>query len=298
MSQTREEPSHGQDKNESGQIYSNQADRETQLRDQLADFLSCSEEENFDCAALDALLEQLDEISPTPEEEGSVQRSLERFHEKYDSVLSVLDAAPAVELDPPGPKKRSGRILLKTISIAAAVILLLGSVIVSASGIDIARTIARWTSEIFRLSSYPVPHAEVRENPLADGETITFNSLQEAVDAFGIVEPLVPQWIPERFALVRASATNQRGYALIWADYASGDGYLQIRYQQRVSSDPADLEKESGDAKVYSSGGLDHYLTVDMERQKAAWQNGELECRMSGAVTGQEIKEIIDSIYF
>lgn len=297
MSQTRERPSHGQDKNESGQIYSNQADQEVQLRDQLADFLFCSGEEDFDSAALDTLLERLDEIDPMPEEEDGAQRSLERFHEKYDPVFSALETASAAKPDPPRRKKRSGHVL-KAVSITAAVILLLGSAIVSASGLDIAGTIARWTSEIFRLGSYHVPYAKVRENPLADGETAVFDSLQQAVDAFGITEPLAPRWIPERFALSEIVAANQRGQLLIWADYTSGDEFFQIRYRQAETSDLTDLEKEDGNAELYSCGGIDHYLTLDMERRKAVWKNGELECRMSGTVSEQEIKEIIYSIYF
>ena len=36
---------------------------------------------------------------------------------------------------------------------------------------------------------------------------------------------------------------------------------------------------------------------ADKERWKATWQNGELECHMSGNISEQEIKDIIESIY-
>ena len=255
-------------------------------------------EENLDTERLDALLDALNEVDPIPEaDDFDTTKSLERFHEKYDPVFSALEMKSAEMSDLSPTKKHSRHALFKILPIAAALILLFGTMTAQALGFDIFGAIARWSSEIFHMSSSSTPYATVRTNPLDDGEEAYYDTLEDAIEAFGITESIAPKWMPDRFEITNVWATNQTSGILICADYASSDGYLQVRYREKSNLNFSNLEQEGSDVEAYSSGELKHYLLSDLDRQKAFWQNGELECRISGNVSRQEMRGIVDSIY-
>lgn len=298
MSDARRDPASGRAGDDSAQIQSHLNDPREQLQDELADFFFQADEEAFCSEKLDALLDALDAADPLPETEAfDTEKSLERFHEKYAPLFNALNAdTAAVPVSSPG-KKHSNRALFKLLPIAAVLVLLLGSVTAQAFGWNIFGAIARWTSEIFRMGSDSTPYATIQTNPLAEGEEAYYDTLEEAVEAFGITEPIVPSWIPERFELTRVWATNQSGGVIICADYVSSNGILQIRYKEIKNVDFSSLEQESNNVEAHFKGGVKHYLLSDLDREKAFWQNGELECRISGNVSEDEMKDIIDSVY-
>lgn len=298
MSDARKEPAKGRAGDDSKQIYSHQSYSKEQLQDELTNLMFQATEENLDTERLDALLDALNEVDPIPEaDDFDTTKSLERFHEKYDPVFSALEMKSAAASGSSPAKKHSRRALIKILPIAAILVLLFGSVTAQAFGLDIFGAIARWSSEIFHLSSSSTPYATIRTNPLDEGEEAYYDTLEEAVEAFGITEPIAPKWIPERFGLIRVTAINKASGVFICADYESNDGNLQIRYREKSEFNFSSLEQEGSDVEAYSSGELKHYLLSDMDRQKVFWQNGELECRVSGNVSRKEMKDIVDSIY-
>lgn len=298
MSDARKEPAKGRAGGDSKQIYSHQSYSKEQLQDELTNLMFQATEEDLDTERLDALLDALNEVDPLPEADGfDTGKSLERFHEKYEPVFSALETKSAAASGSSPTKKHSNRALFKILPIAAVLILLFGSMTAQAFGLDIFGAIARWSSEIFHLSSSSIPYATIRTNPLDEGEEAYYDTLEDAVDAFGIAEAIVPKWIPDRFGLVQVTAINKSGGIFICADYASNDGFLQIRYNEADDANFSSLEQENGDVKAYFKGEITHYLMTDMDRQKAFWQNGELECRITGSISELEIMEMIDSIY-
>lgn len=298
MSDARKDPAKGRAGDDSKQIYSHQSYSKEQLQDELTNIMFQATGENLDTERLDALLEALNEVDPLPETETfDTGKSLDKFHEKYGPVFSALETKSAATSSSSPAKKHSGRALFKILPIAAVLVLLFGPMTAQAFGLDIFRAIARWTSEVFQLSDSSTPHAIIETNPLGEGEEAYFDSLEEAVEDFGITSPLIPKWIPERFELTMVSATCQSSGIFICADYASSDGFLQIRYKEVKNIDFSSLEQENGDVETHLINGIKHFLLSDMDRQKAFWQNGELECRMAGSVSRQEMKDMVDSIY-
>ena len=298
MSDARKEPAKGRAGDDSKQIYSHQSYSKEQLQDELTNLMFQATEENLDIEKLDALLDALNEVDPLPEtDDFYVEKSLERFHEKYDPVFSVLETKSAATSGSSPAKKHSGHALFKILPIAAVLVLLFGSMTAQAFGLDIFGAIARWTSEIFQLSDSSTPYATIGANPLAEGEEAYYDSLEAAMQDFNIAAPIIPNWIPERFKLVNVLATNQSSGILICADYASSDGFLQIRYAEVGKSDFSSLEQEDTDVDTHFQKGIRHFLLSDMDRQKAFWRNGEFECRISGNVSKKEMKDIVDSIY-
>ena len=142
-----------------------------------------------------------------------------------------------------------------------------------------------------------MPYAVVRLHPLDVGEEATYESLEEAVAAFGIDAPIVPKEIPEGFELVETRVVNQETGILIYATYKSTDGDLQIRYRETAAREFSALEKENGVVNSHFMSGIEHRLISDMGWQKAVWRNGDFECMIAGAISEQEIMDMVDSIY-
>lgn len=296
MSEARNDPAFGRAGDDSGQIQRHLSSQEEKkrLRDELADFLSQAEEE-LDSDKLDALLAALEEIDPMPEIPDA-RESLKRFHEQ-NALLFPAAELPA-ETDEASPeKKRSRFAVFKIALIAAVLVFALGSVAAQAFGLNVFGTVARWSSEVFRMQSEDVPYAMIRFNPLEEGEEASYDTLEEAIDAFGITAPIAPTWIPERFVLTKVTAINQPNGISIFADYKCDDGFFKIQYRETTNFDLYDFEREDSHIELYVCSKINHYLMSDMERWKAYWQNGKFECFVSGTISEQEIKDIVDSIY-
>lgn len=297
MSEIRKGPAFGRAGGDSEQVQSHLRSTEEQkerLQDELAELLRQPSEEDAGSDRLDALLAALDEIDPVPEDGVlDTEESLKRFHERYAPLFSPVEE-PSAEAS---PAKRHFRFtVFKSAVVAAALVFVLGTV-AQAFGLNVWGAVARWNADVFQFRNEEVPYATVRFHPLEEGETASYDTLEEAVDAFGITEPIAPAWLPERFEITNVDATRQANGIFICADYECDGGYFQIRYNEKDDLDLRSLEKEDGYMGVYTYGKINYYLISNIERWKAYWQNGELECRMSGSVSEREMKDIIDSIY-
>nr|WP_326184795.1 DUF4367 domain-containing protein [uncultured Oscillibacter sp.] len=301
MSEARKDPAFGRAGARSEQIQGHQVpgeDLKERLQDELAELLLQPAEGDIDSDQLDRLLDALEKIDPAPEDGvPDTEESLKRFHERYADLFSKDEASPAGASEASPEKRRSHIATFKFALIAAVLVFMLGSVAAQAFGLNVSGAIARWTSEVFRFQSEEIPYATIRFQPLEEGEEASYDTLEEAVDAFGITAPIAPTWVPERFTLTGVTATNRSGGVLIYADYACDDEYFQIRYSETANGNFKVLEKEEAYMGIYTSGKICHYLMSDLGWQKVFWQNGELECQMFGSVSEQEIKDIIDSIY-
>jgi hypothetical protein len=268
------------------------------LQDRLADLLYPSDGGEIDVEALDSLLEQMEAVSPLPASLSTdPEESLKQFRRRYASVIETANAGTVEDISAVPEKRHSNRLFVRALPFAAALMLLLSSITAQAFGMNVFSVIARWTAEIFRLDGGSTPYATVSIRPLEVDEEATYQSLEEAMEAFGIRAPLAPKEIPERFELVKVWAVNRESGILIYADYESSNGAFRIRYNEAEEQEFNTLERENSVITSYFAGRIDHKLISDMGRQKAVWRNGDFECEISGDFSEQELKTIIDSIY-
>ncbi len=290
------DPVLGRAGDDSTQIQSHLNDTQEQLLDELADLLFQDPDGDVDTDQLDALLEKLDEADPLPEPPDP-QESLEQFRRRHADLVAAMEAESA-GTSVSSPEKKRSKLKFRIVVIAAILVCLLAEITAQASGRrGLLDRFVRWTSEVFQIGGNSVDYAMVRTNSLEEGEQASYDTLQEAVDAFGIEAPIVPHKIPERFELTEVVAANEYGKILIRADYISDTGAFQIRYNEAVNANFSSLEIENPNVKTYLMEGIKHYLLTDLGYQKAFWENGELECQMFGKVSEEEMKEIIDSTY-
>lgn len=265
------------------------------LTDELAELIEAATNGQCDITSIDTHLDALDEIAPLTikiDEESSY----DAFMEKHAEEMGRTPTHNTVS-NPRVPEKKHFHKMHRLVAFAAIVVILICTMaLANTQSNNLFDAIAQWTSEIFgfeKESSF----ATIKTNPLAEGESASFDSLKDALSAFGITAPLAPQYVPNRFSLEKVIATNKAGNIVISALYSADDELLKLRYNQTTGTDFRDFEKDGSVTTLFDCGGISHFLIADKEKEKACWQNGEFECCITGNVTKEELKEIINSIY-
>ena len=298
MSDARKTPETGSTGNRLEQVLQHPehvSDSAEQLRDRLADLVFNATEESFDAQELEALLSALDEVAPIPEDAlPDPRKSLEEFHRRHDGADS----------DPAGPDFHSSTkkiprkmTLRKLLPIAAIFVLIICLMTPMAYGRNIFQEIGRWTAEIFQLEDNTDNYAVIRNRPLTEGESKTYATPQEMLEDFGLTAKLVPAWVPERLGEPSVWAKNSSQGANLFIDYEADDAYLSIYYIEMLPQNLYATEKDYQDANSKKIDGIKHHVIIDEDITKIVWENGELECHITGDLSWEEMERVLDSIY-
>ena len=125
---------------------------------------------------------------------------------------------------------------------------------------------------------------------------VELDSLRHALEQHGIMETLVPNWIPEGYRCVSVNAKETPKAMRISAMYEKDGVYLIIEIRQIVSDEPHQIEKSENLIETYSADGVDYYIFSNNESLQTAWIMGEYECLIIGELTVNDMKRVIDSI--
>ena len=178
---------------------------------------------------------------------------------------------------------------LRSLTAAAAVlaILVLGSVTAKAFGFDIWEAVVKWTQETFHFGEWS--NSEISNN-------LRFASLQEALEEGNTPSWLVPTWIPDGIDLVDITVDQTPLQKIYIAKYANGEQILRITVQDYLDGFPSYVEQSDGLIEEYEVSGVTYYLFANYDNVKAVWIVDSCECYISGNVTIEELKMMIDSI--
>ena len=132
-------------------------------------------------------------------------------------------------------------------------------------------------------------------------EELEFTSLQEALDAYGITEPLVPKWLPEGFESLGVTTNVDPDFIRIAETYSDDEKKIKIAircYNAKEALERVSVEKENGQQdEKYIRGGVEHSLAQNRAIYTASWTNGLNIVSIIGDVTEEELEQMIDSIY-
>ena len=187
-------------------------------------------------------------------------------------------------------RRRHGRFWYRLAAVAAAIVLVIGSgsLVSQATGYHLWSALARWTSEVLCFS----PDTEEAARNKGAG------SLNEALASYGIEEPLAPRWIPEGYALTSVETSDLDPDIFFSAAYQKGEDCIVVAIMHRETvGSVTTYEKDDTPVEMYQKGGTDHYLMSNSGQNTAAWKNGQNECSISGPISREELKKMIDSIY-
>lgn len=173
---------------------------------------------------------------------------------------------------------------------AVLVVLFLGALSARAFGLDILDVVVKWTGETFCFAGQG---QDFREPDLTDDP---YKSLEEALHAANIKEPLVPTWIPEGYELTGISIDETYKQTIYMARYKNGQKELKISVRDYLDVAPLYVEKSEGLIETYETAGVTYYIFSNLENIMAIWIKGSYECYVSGNVTVEDLKMMIDSI--
>ena len=178
---------------------------------------------------------------------------------------------------------------------AAAVLVLLVCLPLSANALgleDLWDIIARWAKETFSFVSSE--DTEITE-PAPDNEE-EYSSLQDALIKSNRDPSIVPTWIPQDWILDSIIKDISPSREIYLAHYSKNSGNLIIAIQSFLSADPEKIEITDDLIEIYAFSGLEYYIFSNYNELQVMWVNCTYECSISGNISMDEAKQMIESI--
>lgn len=221
----------------------------------------------------------------------TAQQAWESFQRHY---LPQEEEAAEKPLEIKKIRKSFSSGLRRLIAAAAVVVLLVGLSVVAGAlrWEEIWNTVAKWTKGTF---SFVSPDQPEQTGPSPDSINV-YTSLQEALAATHKETDIVPTWIPEGYQLDKILVNETPMQNIYIATYRNKEKILIIHAQAYLMADPAKYEIDEGLLEIYEASGVEYYILSNHQQLRAVWTTGSYECHISGELTVEEIKQMIDSI--
>lgn len=215
---------------------------------------------------------------------NNAQKAWESFEQNYMPVESQKPA-----------KAKKTAPWLRRLAAAAAIFALLIFIPISTNALtldEILEIFSRWTKETFSFVSSE--NTEVSEPVSDDGRS--FSSLQEMLREDNRDASIIPTWIPSGFSLEKVEKDVTPIQETYSARYVKGDLFFRIRVQNYLDDDFQKIETSQEYSEIYSVGNQDYYIFHNNKQNQAVWVRGTYECIISGNLSIEEMKLMIDSI--
>ena len=249
-------------------------------------------QEETSTEALFYIMEVLAQRRRARNEGKTPEEALEAFHKYYEEE----EESSKTEREPVVRKKNSTTPnWIKRLVAAAAIIILIfsGSITAKAFGFDLWEIIVKWTQETFHFGY-------LSDEPSKDGpdvkDTRVFEGLQAALDTYEINVPLIPSWIPEGYEETDIRTFDTPKQRQFSAKYQRGDYIIKVWIADYLDAYPSQIEQSGAVVEVYESNGIKYYLVENEDQLRAAWVVDSFECYISGPLSIDELKQMIDSI--
>ena len=215
---------------------------------------------------------------------NTAQEAWESFQQNY---------MPEEPQKPVGMKKPV--LWMRKLAVAAAVVALLIFIPISARALTLEEMwdiIARWAKETFSFVSSG--NADASEpSPEDQGGYI---SLQELLLEEMHDPSMVPTWIPEGFTLDKIEKDSSPMREIYTVRYMNGIDTILIQVSSYLSEDIRNHEIENDSVEIYTHNGIDYYIFENDGQLRVVWVVDSYECLISGDVSIDELKMMIDSI--
>lgn len=265
-----------------------------ELVDELAETWDAMTEENFDPQLIDAYLTALDERDSMAIDYNA-EASLVTFLAKHSNIINQIE--PVVKTSHKTSLARPIHRPWRMVRLVATIIAVVVGCMITAQalGIDIFGAIARWTDETFHFDT------NTKNNQIISGSAdLEYSNLKMALDEYGITEMIAPNWYPSDFYLSSIKVTPTPKSIKIQAAYEGRDKFLAVTVWQYESAEEASggvFEKDRQDVEIYEQNSVAHYIMSNNGQMTSAWTTNNLKCSISGDLSKNEIKRMIDSIY-
>ena len=193
------------------------------------------------------------------------------------------------------PTGKAPRHLLRRAVAVAAVLVILVGVPLTAGAFgwrDIWNAVAKWAKETISF----VTGADTQVDEPVEEDVRQYTSLQDLLAQTDQEYDFVPTWIPEEYTLRTINMDENPMRKSYYAVYTSGERIIRISVQSYMDADPEKVEINGELLETYEASGVEYYILQNNQQLYAAWIKGSYECNISGDLTVEEIKMMIDSI--
>lgn len=221
----------------------------------------------------------------------TAQESWESFQKHYlpqDAEHSEHTTKAATNGKTPQPWLR------RLIACAAAIILVLCiPLTTNAFGWeDILNLIAVWGKETFSFFS----NTDSDSNDPSPDDEEEYTSLRDALEDNNRDSDMIPTWLPDGYALEAIKKDVTPVQEVYIAQYINGKNEITIRIRSYLQGDPEKVEINSDPVEIYEVSGVQYYIFQNVDQMQVAWIFDSYQCNISGDLSTEELKLMIDSI--
>ena len=242
---------------------------------------------------------------------GEAERAWERFRKKYAPWLTdgrslyaddqEEDYPASVQTPAPPPGRRS-KLLLRSMCAAAALIavaLAAATTATATTGLNLWGVLFERREETIQFAPGQIPYTPPED--VIYPETKEFADIQQAVEAYGFSQRVLPRWLPEGFEQQMLYADDSSCELMFHAFYQRGDDTLIVGCNTvtdpQLAGRETHFQTDERDPDVYVAADRPYFLTTNAARLVALWIDGSMECYISGNLTSSELTHMIDSLY-
>lgn len=178
---------------------------------------------------------------------------------------------------------------------AAAAIILIVLIPLTAKALNCEKlwnVVAAWAKETF---SFIIGDREEYTDP-TPRDINQYNSLQDAVNSSFAYSVKVPTWVPDGYALDEIRMDENPDKSVLIAYYTSKEKELIVQVKSYIQIDSSKMEIAESIIEIYQPSNIEYYIYKNREDTCTVWVQDSFECYISGALTVDEIKAMIDSI--
>lgn len=243
--------------------------------------------EEIDGDFVDACLNILQDRAPVAEDYDS-QSMLERLHEEHPAIFELEEDTPA---EIASPKRRRAMKLFRYAEVFAAAMLCL-VITANAFGRKPIQDFIRWVGDTIQIYTNPSGLME-----LPPDDPSQYHSLEEALEACGASSADRITWIPEDYSILYAEVILEGAIKEVMVVYEAERGELVLDILYIGDNDwRGVVESDPFDRNVYEHNGMSYYVTTNYDRAVAGWMDEEYMYDISGNVTKDEIRKIVESV--
>lgn len=209
------------------------------------------------------------------------------FAEKNESLYDF----PKNTVHTSTPKKHF-LLYKKNIATAVVLCLFLGLCSTTAIAQDLLHEIATWSKEVFWFNT-------TSSTGNSSNSSTELDIDMQRIFHFNEIPPnLIPTHLPGTLTQTYQKIYENSFEKCIITLYENEilDTTIRIRVSYLFSDVTNIYEKDSSDVSIYQKDGIDYYIMNNLDTVSAIWKNGSFECQISGNITRDELKQIIDSI--
>lgn len=271
-------------------IKSLESKNNTELLKAIDDMMALPAEE-IDMDFVNACLDLLQDRAPIMETYDP-QKTLDRLHEEHPALFEIekLPAKAMPDAATSKPKKRRGIAVFRYAGAFVAAVLCL-VISASAFGYHPIQTLFRWVNDTIQIYSNPSGFLE-----LPPDDPSEYHSLDEALEANGLETADRITWIPKDYSLTHVRVSLHSKSLQVSAIYEAERGELAVRILAVDKADWSTRAESDFEGTEYRCNDTVYYISSNYEITKAGWEDEKYSYVVSGQISEEEIKKIIDSI--